>query len=300
MNVLVTGANGQLGMEMRALASSRPEWNFIFSDVTQVEGLPTVPLDITDAKAVEDLVGREKICCIINCAAYTNVDKAETDEDLCRELNAHAPAILANAMKRVGGLLVHISTDYVFGADEHNRPLTEDQTGIPTGVYGQTKLEGERAILESGCNCVIIRTAWLYSEYGKNFVKTMLALTASKPTLKVVIDQAGTPTYALDLAKAIVKAIDAWLEYGCGHISEIYHFSDEGVTSWYDFAKAIAEMAGNDECDIHPCLSHEYPSPVKRPAYSVLDKGKIKGRLGVEVPYWRDSLAVCISNLLKS
>jgi len=300
MNILVTGANGQLGMEMRAVARECAGWNFTFSDVAQVEGIETMALDITDSEAVDKTVANLKINCIVNCAAYTNVDKAETDRDLCHKLNAEAPAILAHAMKRVSGLLVQISTDYVFGAEGHNEPLDETQTGIPTGVYGQTKLDGEKAIEASGCSYVIIRTAWLYSEYGKNFVKTMLQLTASKPTLNVVFDQAGTPTYALDLARAIAKAIEAWQQGGCAKMRETYHYSNEGVTSWYDFTKAIAEISGHDKCDILPCHSCEYPSPVKRPPYSVLDKTKIKNQLHVNVPYWRDSLIVCISNILKS
>lgn len=299
MNLLVTGANGQLGMEMRAVARDCEGWNFTFSDVTQVDGLATMALDITDAEAVAAAVSELNINCIVNCAAYTNVDKAETDEALCHKLNAQAPSILAEAMRRVGGLLVQISTDYVFGADGANEPLREDQKGIPTSVYGRTKLEGEKAIEASGCNFVIIRTAWLYSEYGKNFVKTMLALTQTKPALNVVFDQVGTPTYALDLAKAIVKAVKAWEQGGCSGMREIYHYSDEGVASWYDFTKAIAEMAGHAGCVISPCHSDEFPSPVKRPPYSVLDKTKIKNQLQAEVPYWRDSLAVCISNLMK-
>lgn len=299
MNLLVAGANGQLGMEMRIVARDCEGWNFTFCDIAQVEGYDTMPLDITDAEAVGRVVDDLKIDCIVNCAAYTNVDKAESDRDLCHKLNAEAPAILADAMARVGGLLVHISTDYVFGADGANTPLREEQKGIPTSVYGQTKLEGEKAIEASGCNYVIIRTAWLYSEFGKNFVKTMLALTESKPALNVVFDQVGTPTYALDLAKAIVKAVKAWEQGGCAEMHEIYHYSDEGVISWYDFAKAIAEMAGHDKCAISPCHSDEFPSPVKRPPYSVLDKTKIKNQLQAEVPYWRDSLAVCISNLMK-
>lgn len=299
MNILVTGANGQLGMEMREISRDCEGWNFTFSDVTCVEGLETMMLDITDHDAVEKAVAELNINCIVNCAAYTNVDKAETDRDLCRLLNAGAPAILADAMKRVSGLLVQISTDYVFGAEGCNEPLAEEQKGIPTGVYGSTKLEGEKAIEASGCDYAIIRTAWLYSEYGKNFVKTMLQLTATKPMLKVVFDQVGTPTYALDLAKAIAKVIEAWQESGCGPMRETYHYSNEGVTSWYDFTKSIAEISGHRDCEILPCHSSEYPSPVKRPPYSVLDKSKIKDRLNAEVPYWRDSLIACISNILK-
>ena len=207
MNILVTGANGQLGREMR-LVSQQSDDHYIFTDVMAADDVETTLLDMTDAEAVNRMVDAENIHSIVNCAAYTNVDKAETDEALCRKLNADAPRILAEAMKRVGGLLVHISTDYVFGGDPYNTPCREDQKGTPTGVYGQTKLEGEQAIQATGCNYVILRTAWLYSEYGKNFVKTMLNLTATKPQLKVVFDQVGTPTYALDLARAIAVIID--------------------------------------------------------------------------------------------
>ena len=250
-----------------------------FTDVVEAEGVETVLLDITDAEAVRSIVREKGIRCIVNCAAYTNVDKAETDEALCHTLNAEAPKILALAMKEANGLLVQISTDYVFGGDPYNTPCREDQKGTPTGVYGKTKLEGERNVQEAGCDYVIIRTAWLYSEFGKNFVKTMLGLTASKPQLNVVFDQAGTPTYAYDLARAIQTVLADYAgenpENGYSKRG-IYHFSNEGVCSWYDFTKKIAELAGNTECDIRPCHSDEFPSPVKRPAYSVLDKTKIK------------------------
>ena len=213
---------------------------------------------------------------------------------------AEAPKILALAMKEANGLLVQISTDYVFGGDPYNTPCREDQKGTPTGVYGKTKLEGERNVQEAGCDYVIIRTAWLYSEFGKNFVKTMLGLTASKPQLNVVFDQAGTPTYAYDLARAIQTVLADYAgenpENGYSKRG-IYHFSNEGVCSWYDFTKKIAELAGNTECDIRPCHSDEFPSPVKRPAYSVLDKTKIKQVFGVEVPYWTDSLKVCMNRM---
>ena len=202
MTILVTGANGQLGREMRLVSQTATD-KYIFTDVVEAEGLETRLLDMTDKEAVLQIVKDEGVDTIVNCAAYTNVDKAETDEQLCRRLNAYAPQILAEAMKQVGGLLIHISTDYVFGGDPYNTPCREDQKGTPTGVYGQTKLEGEQAVLASDCNYVILRTAWLYSEYGKNFVKTMLNLTSTKPQLKVVFDQVGTPTYALDLAEAI-------------------------------------------------------------------------------------------------
>lgn len=299
MNILVTGANGQLGNEMRLISKEMTD-HFIFTDVTEVEGLETTLLDITNLEAVKEVVKTHKVDCIVNCAAYTNVDKAETDVDFCRTLNAKAPQNLAIAMKETGGLLVHASTDYVFGGDPYNIPCREDQKGTPTGVYGLTKLEGEENIKAAGCDYVIIRTAWLYSEFGKNFVKTMLNLTATKPQLKVVFDQVGTPTYAYDLAKAIEVVLkDYAKEQPASAYSKtgIYHFSNEGVCSWYDFTKMIAAMAGHTECDIQPCHSNEFPSPVKRPAYSVLDKTKIKGTFGIRIPYWTDSLKVCIEHL---
>lgn len=299
MNILVTGANGQLGNEMRII-SKETGYDFLFTDVVEVEGVETTLLDITDAEAVENIVRKHQIDCIVNCAAYTNVDKAESDVDLCRKLNATAPCILAEAMKKAGGLLVQVSTDYVFGGDPYNTPCREDQKGTPTGVYGLTKLEGEESIKAIGCKYVIIRTAWLYSEFGKNFVKTMLNLTATRPQLKVVFDQAGTPTYAYDLAVAI-KAIleDYTIEKSRNEYSKtgVYHFSNEGVCSWYDFTKIIAELAGNTTCDIQPCHSDEFPSPVKRPAYSVLDKTKIKQAFGLKIPYWTDSLKACMANM---
>lgn len=302
MNILVTGANGQLGNEMRLISKEMTD-HFIFTDVTEVEGLETTLLDITNLEAVKEVVKTHKVDCIVNCAAYTNVDKAETDVDFCRTLNAKAPQNLAIAMKETGGLLVHVSTDYVFGGDPYNIPCREDQKGTPTGVYGLTKLEGEENIKAAGCDYVIIRTAWLYSEFGKNFVKTMLNLTATKPQLKVVFDQAGTPTYAYDLAKAIEVVLkDYAKELPASAYSKtgIYHFSNEGVCSWYDFTKTIAAMAGHTECDIQPCHSNEFPSPVKRPAYSVLDKTKIKETFGIRIPYWTDSLKVCIEHLTKN
>jgi len=260
--------------------------------------------DITDLEAGRGAVQEHNIEAIVNCAAYTNVDAAESNEALAEKLNAEAPENLAKAMKEVDGLLVHISTDYVFGAEPYNTPCKEEQTGTPTGVYGLTKLHGEQKIQATGCKYVIIRTAWLYSEYGKNFCKTMMNLTspesvaarvaAGKPAgLKVVFDQVGTPTYAQDLAKAITVVLSKF----DGTQSGIYHFSNEGVCSWFDFTKAIAEYNGTTECDVQPCHSNEFPSPVKRPAYSVLDKTKIKETFGVEVPYWVDSLKVCIKNL---
>lgn len=292
MNILVTGANGQLGNEMRLTAAGSLH-KFFFSDVVEVEGMETMLLDITDLDAVRAAVSAHRIDAIVNCAAYTNVDAAETNGELAEKLNALAPQNLAVAMKEAGGLLVHISTDYVFGAEPYNTPCTEEQTGTPTGVYGLTKLHGEELIKASGCNYVIIRTAWLYSEFGKNFCKTMMQLTATKPELKVVFDQVGTPTYALDLAKAIMVVLDKFN----GSQSGIYHYSNEGVCSWYDFTKMIAQYNGTTECKVNPCHSNEFPSPVKRPSYSVLDKTKIKETFGVEVPYWTDSLKLCISNL---
>lgn len=299
MNILVTGANGQLGREMRLIAPNTPH-HFIYTDVVEAEGVKTTLLDITDFEAVKQFVKTHNIHCIVNCAAYTNVDKAEFDEAFCHVLNAEAPKNLAKAIKEVNGLLIHISTDYVFGGTPYNIPCREDQQGSPTGAYGRTKLEGEKYIQTIGCNYVILRTAWLYSEYGKNFVKTMLNLTAIKPQLKVVFDQAGTPTYAYDLAKAIQIILqDYSTENPTQSYSKvgIYHFSNEGVCSWYDFAKVIAEIAGQSRCDIQPCHSNEFPSPVKRPAYSVLDKTKIKEMFGIQIPYWTDSLKICIRNL---
>lgn len=293
MNILVTGANGQLGNEIRIVANNSND-NYIYTDVVEVEGVDTTILDITSMDHVRKIVHENEIKCIINCAAYTNVDKAEVDEDFCTLLNAKAVENLAIAMKEVNGLLVHISTDYVFGGDPYNTPCKEDQKGTPTGVYGKTKLQGEQNILASGCNHVIIRTAWLYSEFGKNFVKTMLHLTATKPQLKVVFDQVGTPTYAYDLAAAIYEIVSKRKYEGN---NGVYHYSNEGVCSWYDFTKMIAEYTGNINCDIQPCHSNEFPSPVKRPAYSVLDKTKIKETFGIAVPYWIDSLKACLEKM---
>lgn len=289
MNILVTGANGQLGNEMQ-LVTGGSDNNYIFTDVAG----DCIHLDITDADAVKEMVGRHDIECIINCAAYTNVDKAEDDVELCERLNAEAPGILAEAMSKVGGLLIHISTDYVFGKEPYNTPCGEDQQGTPTGVYGRTKLQGEQNILKSGCQHLIIRTAWLYSEFGKNFVKTMLNLTSTKPQLNVVFDQCGTPTYAYDLAAAIFHIMENRKYEGR---SGIYHYSNEGVCSWFDFTKMIAEYAGHTSCEIQPCHSNEFPSKVKRPAYSVLDKTKFKDTFGIKVPYWTDSLKKCIANI---
>ena len=294
MNILVTGANGQLGMEMRIVAKDSAD-KYIFTDVSQVEGFDAEYLDITDLEAVRRFVEENNVEAIVNCAAYTNVDAAETNQALAEKLNAEAPENLAKAMKEVDGLLVHISTDYVFGGDPYNTPCREDQKGTPTGVYGLTKLHGEEAIQKTDCNYIIIRTAWLYSEFGKNFCKTMLNLTATKPELKVVFDQVGTPTYALDLAKAIKIIVEKFDESKIG----IYNYSNEGVCSWFDFAKMIARISKQNSCDINPCHSDEFPSPVVRPSYSVLDKTKIKEVFDLKIPYWVDSLKLCITSINK-
>lgn len=285
MNILVTGANGQLGNEMRIVSQCSAD-HYLFTDVAE--------LDITDAVAVDKMVQDNHIQAIVNCAAYTNVDKAEDDRELAELLNTKAVENLALAMSKNGGLLVHISTDYVFGGNPNNTPCRENEPANPTGVYGETKLHGEQAILSSGCRHIIIRTAWLYSEFGKNFLKTMLNLTAAKPQLKVVFDQTGTPTYAYDLALAIYDILEHRKYEGK---DGIYHYSNEGVCSWFDFTKQIAEYAGHTTCDIQPCHSDEFPSKVVRPNYSVLDKTKIKNTFGVKVPYWTDSLKQCMNNL---
>ena len=293
MNILVTGANGQLGTEMRLVSKGKRD-HYVFTDVNDLPGVGTVHLDITDADAVRKAVSDFSVDVIVNCAAYTNVDRAEEDREAADLLNHRAAKNLAEAMKAAGGLLVHISTDYVFGKEPYNVPCREDQQGTPTGVYGETKLAGEQAVIASGCRYLIIRTAWLYSEYGKNFLKTMLNLTGTKPEVKVVFDQTGTPTYALDLAEVICRII------GSGNLEGkygIYHYSNEGVCSWYDFTKMIAEFSGHTGCRILPCHSSEFPSKVVRPSYSVLDKTKIKETFGVEIPYWTDSLKKCIGNL---
>ena len=301
MNILVTGANGQLGNEMRIVAQEMED-NYIFTDVSQIEGVDTVVLDITDETAISKMVEEKQIDAIVNCAAFTNVDAAETNQDTAELLNATAPLYLAKAMKETGGLLIQISTDYVFGKEPYNVPCTETQQGTPTGIYGLTKLHGEENIISTGGKYIIIRTAWLYSEYGKNFCKTMMNLTATKPQLKVVFDQVGTPTYALDLAKAIVAVLNDYkISASCNQKeytkTGIYHYSNEGVCSWFDFTKMIAEYNGTTTCDIQPCHSDEFPSPVKRPSYSVLDKSKIKQEFGIAVPYWTESLKKCIANI---
>lgn len=286
MNILVTGANGQLGHEMLSVAEKSGD-KFVFTDVAG--GYER--LDITDVEAVRRMVAEREIEVIVNCAAYTNVDKAETDVELADMLNNKAAGNLAQAMKEVDGTLIHVSTDYVFQGDR-NVPCREEWPTNPLGVYGKTKLAGEKSIEATGCKHIIIRTAWLYSKWGKNFVKTMQNLTATRDTLKVVFDQVGTPTYAGDLAAVIGHII------GSGQLDKtgVYHFSNEGVCSWFDFAKAICELSGNT-CDIQPCYSEEFPSPVERPHFSVLDKSKLKSTFGVTVPYWTDSLKKCIAEL---
>lgn len=294
MQILVTGANGQLGNEMQIVSKGSPD-RYFFTDVC--EGYDR--LDIADLEAVKAYVVSNKIDAIVNCAAWTNVDAAEEPDkfDIVEKLNATAPENLAKAMKDVGGLLIHISTDYVFGKESYNTPCKEDQKGTPAGVYGLTKLHGEEKIIATGCKYIIIRTAWLYSEFGRNFCKTMLGLTASKPGLKVVFDQVGTPTYALDLAEAIYKILN---ERTFAGNTGIYHFSNEGVCSWYDFTKMIQHFSGQTDCKVLPCHSSEFPSPVVRPAFSVLDKTRIKETFGVEVPYWTDSLKRCIDNIKRN
>lgn len=285
MNILVTGANGQLGNAMR-IASRDSKDRYIFTDVSE--------LDITDAEAVRKAVKDNEVDVIVNCAAYTNVDKAEDDAEFAEILNAKAVRNLADAIKENDGTLIHVSTDYVFGGNHGNTPRTEEEPANPTGIYGLSKLHGEQEIEKSGAKAIILRTAWLYSEVGKNFVKTMLSLTATRPELKVVFDQAGTPTYAQDLADAIYYIIENRKLAGN---EGVYHYSNEGVCSWYDFTKAIAGIAGNTGCDIQPCHSDEFPSKVVRPSYSVLDKTKFKNTFGLKVPYWTDSLKTCINNL---
>ena len=317
MNILVTGANGQLGNEMRIVTKGSKD-KYIFTDVCDehpesIEMLhklagddvdtTTTKLDITNIDTIRQMVKENDVKVIVNCAAYTNVDAAETNETLAEKLNAEAPKNLAIAMKEVNGLLVHISTDYVFGGDPYNIPCKEDQKGTPTGVYGLTKLHGEQGIVATNCNYAILRTAWLYSEFGKNFVKTMLNLTSTKSQLKVVFDQVGTPTYAYDLAKAISEIIDDYKQESSNYNqwasytkNGIYHFSNEGVCSWYDFTKMIQQIAVELEtpeivgtfgthaaCEVLPCHSDEFPSPVRRPSYSVLDKTKIKETFGIKV-----------------
>lgn len=308
MNILITGSNGQLGNEMRIVTKDSAD-KYYFADIVDAneesiaklkelagEGISTDTeyLDITNLTDIRIFVRKYNINAIVNCAAYTNVDAAENNERISELLNARAPEYLATVMKEVNGLFIHISTDYVFGGDPYNTPCKEDQKGTPTGVYGLTKLHGEQNIHNTGVDYLIFRTAWLYSEFGKNFVKTMLNLTATKPQLKVVFDQVGTPTYAYDLAATIYDIIEnRKFEENTG----IYHYSNEGVCSWFDFTKMIAEYSGRSSCDIQPCHSDEFPSLVKRPAFSVLDKTKVKETFGIKVPYWTDSLRACLNNM---
>ena len=289
MNILVTGANGQLGNEMRIVSKNSSD-RYIFTDVEE--------LDILDRQAVMDCVKREKIDVIVNCAGYTNVEKAEDDENTAELLNAQAVEYLAKACNDNDAVLIHISTDYVFGGNNGNTPRSEDEPVNPTGAYGRTKLHGEEVVKKVGCKHIIIRTAWLYSEFGNNFVKTMRKLTAERDSLKVVFDQVGTPTYALDLAEVIKLFIEK-IKNANGQqpiANGIYNFTNEGVTSWYDFAKEICELSGN-KCDIQPCHSDEFPSKVKRPSYSVLDKTKIKKELNITIPYWKESLKICVNRI---
>ncbi|MBQ8704647.1 MAG: dTDP-4-dehydrorhamnose reductase [Bacteroidales bacterium] len=283
MNILVTGANGQLGMHFRRLApQSQHDWHF--TDVAE--------LDITSAEAVNAFVDTHAVQLVVNCAAYTNVDRAESDEAAALRINADAVGYMADAMKRVQGTLIHFSTDYVFGGNRNNTPCTEQEPANPIGAYGRTKLAGEQAA--SRCHHLVFRTSWLYSEYGKNFLLTMLRLTAERPELMVVFDQVGTPTYAGDLARAVFTLIENG-EYR--RHEGLFHFANEGVCSWYDFAHEIARQSGHTDCRILPCHSDEYPSPVRRPAYSVLDKSLFKQTFHQEIPHWTDSLSRCLANL---
>ncbi|WP_297451344.1 dTDP-4-dehydrorhamnose reductase [uncultured Alistipes sp.] len=284
MNILVTGADGQLGRELRRVTAGSAD-RYIFTDAAE--------LDITDAEAVDRTVREEQADVVVNCAAYTNVDRAEEDEATADLLNHRAVAYLSAAAARYDALLVHVSTDYVFGG-EGNLPRREEDPVNPLGVYGRTKLAGERAVADSGCRYLIFRTAWLYSPHGNNFVKTMLRLSAERDRLNVVFDQVGTPTYAGDLACAIFGIVEERKYEGR---EGVYHFSDEGVCSWYDFAAEIAGYAGHTACEIRPCHSDEFPSKVKRPAYSVLDKTKIKETFGLRIPHWRESLGRCLERM---
>lgn len=287
LNILVTGANGQLGSEIRRLGSISPN-HYLFTDVAE--------LDITDREAVKSYVKREQIDVVVNCAAFTAVDRAEEEPELARRINRDAVENLALAAREQGAAMIHVSTDYVFGGNG-NHPYTEEMATCPLGVYGKTKLEGEAALEASGCNYLIFRTAWLYSEFGNNFLKTMLRLTAERKELRVVFDQVGTPTYAGDLALCIFGIIES---EKFRNQQGVYHFSNEGVCSWYDFAVEIARAAGHTDCEIHPCHSEEYPSKVERPAYSVLDKSKLKRDFGIDIPHWRDSMLYCIERLKRT
>ncbi|MBR0259073.1 MAG: dTDP-4-dehydrorhamnose reductase [Prevotella sp.] len=282
MNILITGCNGQLGNEMQLLEKENPQHTYFNTDVAE--------LDITNQQAIENFVAENAIEGIVNCAAYTAVDKAEDNEELCQRLNAEAPAYLAHAIGKRGGWMIQISTDYVFDGTHHT-PYTEDEDTCPNSVYGKTKLVGELNVQKLCERSMIIRTAWLYSTFGNNFVKTMIRLGKEKPELGVIFDQIGTPTYARDLAAVIMTAINK------GIVPGIYHFSNEGVISWYDFTKAIHRMAGITSCHVRPLHTAEYPTPAARPHYSVLDKTKIKTVYGIEIPYWEESLKECIEKL---
>ena len=282
MNILITGCNGQMGNEMQLLEKENPQHTYYNTDVAE--------LDITDQQAIERFVDEHAIDGIVNCAAYTAVDKAESNEALCQLLNAEAPAYLAHAVGRRGGWMVQISTDYVFDGTKHT-PYVEDDDTCPNSVYGRTKLVGEINVQKLCERSMIIRTAWLYSTFGNNFVKTMIRLGHEKPELGVIFDQIGTPTYARDLARVIMTAIEQGIRPG------IYHFSNEGVTSWYDFTKAIHRLAGITTCRVRPLHTAEYPTPAARPHYSVLDKTKIKQTYGIDIPHWEESLADCIEHI---
>jgi len=293
MNILITGCNGQLGNEMQLLAKENTQHQYFLTDVVIPEGVNASVLDITNQQDVENFVNANNIDCIVNCAAFTAVDKAETSEEFCNLLNNIAPGYLAQAVGKRGGSMIQVSTDYVFDGTNHT-PYKEDQDTCPNSVYGVTKLAGEKAV-QAGCEkSMIIRTAWLYSIYGNNFVKTMIRLGKEKPELGVIFDQVGTPTYARDLAVVIMTAINK------GIVPGIYHFSNEGVISWYDFTKAIHRIAGINSCKVRPLHTEEYPTPAARPHYSVLDKTKIKQTYGIEVPYWEESLRDCIALLMNN
>lgn len=284
MQILITGSNGQLGSEIKSLSSQYPSWNFMFTDVQE--------LDILNKEAVLRFVKTKKIDAIVNCAAYTAVDKAEEEQELSLAINAKGPENLALAAAEVNARFIHISTDFVFNGKAYQPYIEKDQTD-PLGAYGSTKLEGEKRVINANPDATIVRTAWLYSSFGNNFVKTMLKLGKERDTLGVIFDQVGTPTYANDLAKAVLVILRAEKEqYQPG----IYHFSNEGVASWYDFTKTIHEIAGIT-CDVKPILAASYPLPAARPHYSVLNKEKIKNTYGIEIPYWKDALKQCMKLL---
>lgn len=285
MNILVTGSNGQLGRSIQSRIPENTSNRYIFTDVAE--------LDITRKDDITDFVNKNNIDLVVNCAAYTAVDAAEDNTEAATAINSTAVGFLADAIKKRNGFLIHISTDYVYGGEHFNTPIAEYEKPAPTSVYGKTKLEGELAISDSGVNAIILRTAWLYSEYGKNFVKTILNLLDSRPEIKVVYDQTGTPTYAGNLARFIIDIIESGKLRG---FEGTYHFTDEGVCSWFDFAIATARIKGKDKCMIYPCLSAEFPTKAVRPPYSVLDKNLLKKTFNISLPYWRDSLEFCLNN----